>query len=60
MKYKNIKSAARNYGDSFASTLNYASDDYIMSHLARAVIATRQAELTVNVLTGEAQPAALL
>src|SRR5439155_18249086 len=44
---------------SFASTLNYAADDYIMSHLARRAVASGQTELIVDLLTGEAGPPAL-
>jgi hypothetical protein len=41
MKYKVIKSAAHNFARSFASGLNWAESDYVMSHLLRAAIATR-------------------
>ncbi|MDQ3820425.1 MAG: hypothetical protein M3362_22465 [Acidobacteriota bacterium] len=60
MKYKVIKSAAHNFGHSFASTLNYREGDYVMSHIARAVLATGARELQVNLLTGEASPPELL
>jgi hypothetical protein len=60
MKYKAIKSAAHNFGDSFASGLNYAAGDYIMSHLARRVLACGRTEMTVDLMTGEAGPAELV
>ena len=60
MKYKNIKSAAHNVADSFASSLNYDSDDYVMSHLARSVIDTGERELTIDLLAGGGAPQALL
>ena len=60
VKYKNIKSAAHNVADSFASSLNYDSDDYVMSHLARSVIETGERELTIDLLSGAGVPPALL
>ena len=60
MKYKNLKSAAHNFGNSFASTLNYGAGDYIMSHLARRALASGRAEMTVDLLTGEAGPPELV
>lgn len=60
MKYKAIKSAVHNFGDSFASSLNWAVDDYAMSHLARRALADGQTEMIVDLLTGEASPAELV
>jgi hypothetical protein len=60
VKYKALKSAAHNFGDSFASTLNYAAGDYIMSHLARRALASGQTEMTVDLLTGGAGPTELV
>jgi hypothetical protein len=60
VKYKAIKSAAHNFGASFASALNYAAGDYIMSHLARRALASGRTEMTVDLLTGEAGPAELI
>lgn len=60
MKYKALKSGAHNFGDSFASTLNYAAGDYIMSHLARRALASGRTEMTVDLLTGEAGPPELV
>jgi hypothetical protein len=60
MKYKVIKSVAHNFGHSFVSLMNYRGDDYVMSHLARLVVETGCAELSVDLMTGRAAPRALL
>jgi hypothetical protein len=60
VKYRALKSAAHNFGDSFASTLNYAAGDYIMSHLARRALASGRTEMTADLLTGEAGPPELV
>src|ERR1700730_2855707 len=60
MKYKVLKSAAHNFGRSFASSLNWRGNDYVMSHLARAVVASGEVELSVDLLSGEAKPTPLL
>jgi hypothetical protein len=45
MKYKNLKSVAHNFGHSFTSDMNYAEDDFVMSHLARSAIRTGSTEM---------------
>ncbi len=60
MKYKALKSAAHNVGRSFASSLNWRDNDYVMSHLARAVVTSGEVELDVDLLSGRAQPPPLL
>ena len=60
MRYHTIRSVAHNFGQSFVSLTNYLDDDYVIGHLARAAAASRQAELRVDLLTGDAGPAALL
>lgn len=60
MKYKALKSAAHNFGHSFASGLNWRGNDYVMSHLARAVVTSGEVELSVDLLSGRAQPAPLV
>ena len=60
MKYKVIKSAAHNLGHSFTSAMNYGPDDYVMSYLVRAALASGQEELQVDLLSGVAGPPALL
>ncbi len=60
MKYKQIKSAAHNYAHSFVSAMNYVGDDYVIGHLARAAVATAKSELRVDLLTGGAEPSAML
>lgn len=57
MKYKTLKSAAHNFGHSFASGLNWRDNDYVMTHLARAVVASGEVELDVDLLSGQARPA---
>jgi len=58
MKYKAIKSAAHNFAHSFASGLNWAESDYVMSHLLRAAIATRTRQYHINLTTGSLAPSA--
>jgi hypothetical protein len=60
MKYKVIKSAAHNWGHSFASSMNYWQHDYVMSHLARAAVTNAIPELHANLISGEAEPQQLL
>jgi hypothetical protein len=60
VKYKVLKSAAYNFGRSFASSLNWRGNDYVMSHLARAAVASGEVELNVDLLSGRAQPPSLL
>jgi hypothetical protein len=60
VKYKTLKSAAHNFGTSFASTLNFAAGDYIMSHLARRALASGQTEMSVDILTGAVSPPELV
>jgi hypothetical protein len=56
MKYKAIKSAAHNFARSFASSLNWAESDYVMSHLLRAAIATRTRQYHIDLTTGSLTP----
>lgn len=60
MKYKAIKGVAHDFGHSFVSLTNYLADDYVMEHLTRAAAVSGSAELRVDLLTGDAEPAALL
>jgi hypothetical protein len=60
VRYKQIKSVAHNYAHSFVSAMNYVGDDFVIGHLARAAAASRESELRVDLLTGDAEPAALL
>lgn len=59
-KYRAVKSVAHNFGHSFVSLTNYMADDYVIWHLARAAAASRQPELRVDILSGGAEPAALV
>jgi hypothetical protein len=58
MKYKAIKSAAHNFARSFASSLNWAESDYVMSHLLRAAIATHTQKYHIDLATGILAPSA--
>ncbi|WP_420125042.1 hypothetical protein [Longimicrobium sp.] len=60
MKYKVIKGVAHDFGHAFVSLTNYVADDYVMDHLARAAAASGEPELRVDLLTGAAEPAALV
>jgi hypothetical protein len=60
MKYDVIKTVAQNIGQSFVSPANSLADGCVMNHLIRAAAASRKSELRVNVLTGDAWPAALV
>src|SRR5689334_6223567 len=56
MKYKRITAAIRNIADSFASALNWAHGDYVMSHLLRAAIESRAEAFQVDLRTGAISP----
>lgn len=60
MKYKRIRSAAHNFAHSFVSSSNHVGGDYVIGHLARAAVAAREPELRVDLMTGDAEPEALL
>lgn len=60
MKYKALKSAAHNFAHSFASDMNWAEDDYAMSHIARAAVVSGREELRADLRTGDYGPAELL
>lgn len=60
MKYKVIKGIAHDFGHAFVSLMNYVTDDYVMDHLVRAAAASGEPELRVDLLTGAAEPAALV
>ena len=60
MSYKRFRSAAHNFARSYASTLNWAADDYVMSHLARAALRTGTLELQVDLVSSVGSPPELL
>jgi hypothetical protein len=60
VKYKAIGGAAHNFGESFVSGLNRAGGDQSMSHLVRAAISSGMNEVSVDLLTGQAGPPALV
>lgn len=59
-RYKVVKSVAHNIGHSFTSLMNYADDDYSMGHILRFARETGLDTLTIDFVTGQARPAALL
>ena len=60
MKYKNIASAAHNFARSFASSVNWAEGDYVMSHLLRIAARSGINEFRVALPSGSVSPAGLL
>lgn len=59
-RYKVLKGVAHNIGHSFTSLMNYTDDDYSMGHILRFARETCLNELTIDFITGEGQPTALL
>lgn len=57
MKYKRISAAFHNYADSFASSLNWAHSDYVMSHLLRAAMRSGFDRFEIDLSTGMVSPA---
>jgi hypothetical protein len=60
MKYKVLRSAAHNLAHSFASLMNYHETDHVVGHALRAAVQSGETELRADLLTGAAEPAALL
>jgi hypothetical protein len=60
LKYQRFGSAAHNFARSFASTLNWSEDDYVMSWLSRAALSSGASELNADLLTGDAAPPELV
>ena len=60
MKYKAMKGVAYDFGHAFVSLTNSIADDYVMDHLLRAAAASGEPELRVDLMTGGAEPAALV
>src|SRR6476660_9897034 len=59
-RFKVLKGVAHNVGHSFASLMNYSVDDYSMGHILRFARETGLDTLTIDFITGEGRPAALL
>lgn len=59
-RYKVLKSVAHNIGHSFTSLMNYSVDDYSMGHILRFARQTGLDTLTIDFVTGEGGPSALL
>lgn len=60
MKYKVLGSAAHNFAHSLVSLVNYYETDYVVGHALRAALRSGEPELRVDLLTGAAEPLALL
>jgi hypothetical protein len=59
-RFKVLKGVAHNVGDSFTSLMNYSVDDYSMGHILRFARESGLNTLTIDFVTGEGRPAALL
>jgi len=59
-RYKVLKSVAHDIGHSFTSRMNYATDDYTMSHLLRLARKTGKDALTIDFTSGCGLPSELL
>ena len=59
-RYKVLKGVAYNIGHSFTSLMNYTDDDYSMGHILRFARESGLNTLTIDLMTGEGQPALLL
>lgn len=59
-RFKVLKGVAHNIGHSFTSLMNYSGDDYSMGHILRLARETGLDTLTLDFLTSEGQPTALL
>jgi hypothetical protein len=59
-RYKVLKGVAHNIGHSFTSSMNYSGDDYSMGHILRFAQETGLDTLTIDFVTGEGRPSALL
>jgi hypothetical protein len=58
--HKTLKSVVRGLAESFASTMNYVDDDYVMGHIVRAAWSTGAREFRTDLLTGLSDPSPLL
>ena len=59
-KYKNIKSAVRNWADSFLSIENYDEKGYFVKELYEAAKSVNTEELSINVLSEEIAPNSIM
>lgn len=59
-RVKVLKGVAHNIGSSFTSLMNYAGDDYSMGHVLRFARESGVDTLTINLLSGQGHPDALL
>lgn len=59
-RVKVLKGVAHNIGSSFTSLMNYAVDDYSMGHILRFARESGVDTLTIDLLSGQGRPNALL
>ena len=59
-RYKVLPSIAHNFGQSFVGASKERADDHLLGRLLSDARRTRQATLRLDILTGEATPAALV
>ncbi len=59
-RYKVLKGVAHNIGHSFASSMNYATDDYTMGHILRLARESGKDTLIIDFTTGVGTPSELL
>ncbi len=59
-RHKVLKGVAHNIGHSFTSLMNYADDDYVMSHILNLARKSGRDTLTIDLLTGQANPSELI
>lgn len=58
--HKVLKSVVASVAGSFTSLMNYSDGDYVMGHLVRAIWASGDPELRVDLISGQASPESLL
>jgi len=58
--HKVLKSVVNSLVGSFVGLLNYWHDDYVMGHVVQAAWITGATDIDFDLLTGQAQPSALL
>lgn len=59
-RYKVLKGVAHDIGHSFTSLMNYVADDYVMGHILRFARRSGHDTLTIDFVTGKAEPAELV
>ena len=57
---KALQGVAHDIGQNFTSLMNYADGDYVMGHILRLARKSGRDTMTINLLSGNAEPAELL